>query len=64
MGLKSHGVDSYFAQQQRAAFARVNSSPSRLTIIETRVTGKDIAGAMISAIERQLDGRRAFEPIQ
>jgi len=57
MGLKVAGVD-LIRSNKGPLLLEVNSSP-RIDDIE-EVTGKDIAGAMISAIERQLGWRRAL----
>ncbi len=57
MGLKVAGVD-LIRSKKGPLLLEVNSCP-RLNDIE-EVTGKDIAGAMISAIERQLGWKRAL----
>ncbi len=57
MGLKVAGVD-LIRSNKGPLLLEVNSCP-RIDDIE-EVTGKDIAGAMISAIERQLDWKRAL----
>ena len=62
LGLKVAGVD-IIRSNKGPLLLEVNSSP-RIDDIE-EVTGKDIAGAMISAIERQLDWKRALaNPIE
>ena len=57
IGLKVAGVD-LIRSNKGPLLLEVNSSP-RIDDIE-EVTGKDIAGAMISAIERQLGWKRAL----
>ncbi len=57
LGLKVAGVD-LIRSNKGPLLLEVNSSP-RIDDIE-EVTGKDIAGAMISAIERQLGWKRAL----
>lgn len=62
MGLKVAGVD-LIRSNKGPLLLEVNSSP-RIDDIE-EVTGKDIAGAMISAIERQLGWKRTLaNPIE
>lgn len=57
MGLKVAGVD-FIRSKKGPLLLEINSSP-RIHDIE-EVTGKDVAGAMISAIERQLGWKRAL----
>ncbi len=62
LGLKAAGVD-IIRSNRGPLLLEVNSSP-RIDDIE-EVTGKDIAGAMISAIERQLGWKRELaSPIE
>ena len=55
LGLKVAGVD-VIRSRRGPLLLEVNSSPGLEDIEE--VTGKDVAGAMISAIERQLGWKR------
>jgi len=62
LGLKVAGVD-VIRSRKGPLLLEVNSSP-RIEDIED-VTGKDVAGAMISAIERQLGWKRALaQPLE